>query len=102
MQISIWPKYRVRLARYNALIKLCDATQQRFPVSPDLAKRLVVGDITSARLKKVVRTAQCDYRFASIYEQRRTNQLLLSGFNNLNDAVAGLSHQFVIIAQRCL
>lgn len=42
------------------------------------------------RLKALVRAGQTDYRFASIYEQRKTNQLLVRGFTGLGEALRDL------------
>lgn len=39
------------------------------------------------QLKSLVRTAQKDFQFATIFEQRKTNKLLVSGFSNLADAL---------------
>lgn len=41
-------------------------------------------------LAKLVREAQKDFQFASIFEQRRTNQLLLRGFTSLNESIRQL------------
>lgn len=45
---------------------------------------------TVERMQAVVRRAQKHFQFATIYEQRKTNQLLVTGFRNLGDALAGL------------
>jgi len=42
---------------------------------------------TSSRLYEVIRNAQKDFQFASIYEQKRTNELLIHGFKTLGDAI---------------
>ena len=39
------------------------------------------------RLKEIVRKAQTNYYFASIYQQRNTNKLLSSGFSSLMEAI---------------
>lgn len=44
----------------------------------------------STRLERLVRGAQKDFEFATIYEQRRTNQILIAGFQSLSDALAGI------------
>ena len=41
----------------------------------------------AVRLSKVVRQAQKDFQFATIYEQRKTNQLLYAGFGTLASAI---------------
>lgn len=45
---------------------------------------------TSQRIKALYRQAQKDPHYAQIYEQRRTNKILIEGFRSLNDAIAGL------------
>lgn len=42
---------------------------------------------TADRMRTVVRRAQKDFHFASIYEQRKTNQLLIAGFSTLGQAI---------------
>lgn len=42
---------------------------------------------TAERMRSVVRRAQRDFHFASIYEQRKTNQLLFAGFQTLGHAI---------------
>lgn len=76
--------------RYQELIPTLDRSPPPFPVEPDSAKRLVVANTTGERLKEIVRQAQRNFQFATIYEQRKTNQILVSGFNNLGDAITGL------------
>lgn len=41
----------------------------------------------SNRLSKIVRIAQRNFEFSTIYEQRKTNKLLYEGFRNLGDAI---------------
>lgn len=45
---------------------------------------------TANRLRAVVRRAQKDFHFANIYEQRKTNQLLVAGFSTLGEAIVEL------------
>lgn len=42
---------------------------------------------TASRMRSVVRRAQKDFHFATIYEQRKTNQLLVAGFSTLGQAI---------------
>lgn len=42
------------------------------------------------RMHSIVRRAQKSPHFAMIYEQRKTNQLLVAGFSNLAHAISGL------------
>jgi hypothetical protein len=46
---------------------------------------------TSARMREIVRAAQRNFEFASIYEQRKTNQLLIVGFSTLNEALTTMT-----------
>lgn len=39
----------------------------------------------------VIRRAQKDFQFATIYEQRKTNSILVQGFSSLSDAIGRLS-----------
>jgi methyl-accepting chemotaxis protein len=41
-------------------------------------------------MKAMVRKAQCDFQFAIIYEQRKTNKILIAGFTNLAQALEGM------------
>jgi hypothetical protein len=41
----------------------------------------------------IVRKAQSDFQFATIYEQRKTNQLLVAGFTNLAQALDGMGQR---------
>lgn len=45
------------------------------------------GTPTSDRLRSLVRRGQKSFRFATIYEQRRTNQILIAGFTSLGEAL---------------
>ena len=42
------------------------------------------------RLTSAVYTAQSNFHFASIYEQRRTRQVMIEGFQNLGEAIDGI------------
>lgn len=42
------------------------------------------------RMQSIVRRAQKSFHFATIYEQRKTNQLLVAGFSNLAHAINDL------------
>jgi hypothetical protein len=41
-------------------------------------------------LRSIVRVAQKNFQFATIYEQRKTNQLLIGGFSTLAQAINDL------------
>ncbi len=59
------------------------------PVPPfDLPFReLPDGRPTAHRLVAIVRRAQKDFHFATIYEQRKTNKILVAGFGTLASAI---------------
>ena len=42
---------------------------------------------TAQRLAVVVRKAQKDFHFATIFEQRKTNKILVAGFSTLASAI---------------
>ena len=44
-------------------------------------------------MKAIVRTAQRDFQFATIFEQRKTNQILVAGFTNLGQALDQMTRQ---------
>jgi DNA repair ATPase RecN len=48
---------------------------------------------TAERLAKIVRKAQKDFHFATIYEQRKTNQLLYQGFRSLGEAIYSIESE---------
>jgi len=62
------------------------------PAPPlDLAGRqLPDGRPVAARFAAIVRKAQTNFQFAVIFEQRKTNQLLHTGFGNLGAAIYSL------------
>lgn len=46
----------------------------------------------ATRLSLIVRKAQKDFHFATIFEQRSTNQLLVAGFGTLASAIGQMQH----------
>jgi hypothetical protein len=49
--------------------------------------------LTEQRMAGVIRKAQTDFQFSTIYEQRRTSSILIAGFQSLGDAINGLADQ---------
>jgi methyl-accepting chemotaxis protein len=45
---------------------------------------------SAGRLQRIVRKAQRNFEFATIYEQRKTNEILIAGFATLGEAIYGL------------
>ena len=48
---------------------------------------------TWSRLQSIVREAQKNYHFASIYHKRKTNQILVAGFGSLEEALNNMSYR---------
>ncbi len=76
--------------QYKVLTRSYDGPPPPFPVDPDSVNRLATANGTVWRLKEIVRKAQRNYQFASIYEQRKTNDILIAGFTNLGEAIQGV------------
>lgn len=72
------------------LIAKFDGEKSTFSVSannsPDARK-------TAERMRQLVRQAQKDFQFATIYEQRKTNQILVAGFGNLADTINNMTYR---------
>jgi hypothetical protein len=81
------------LAQYSQVAKQYAGTPPTFPLAPGSVKKLGVGNSTADRMKTVVRTAQRNFQFATIYEQRKTNQILVAGFRSLADALNEMSYR---------
>jgi hypothetical protein len=61
-----------------------------FPVSREVKPALLVSLDVNKRMNDLVRNAQKNFQFATIYEQRKTNQLLIAGFQTLANAIDGM------------
>ncbi|MBI2052541.1 MAG: hypothetical protein HYT38_02605 [Candidatus Sungbacteria bacterium] len=48
---------------------------------------------TANRLQKIVRAGQRNFQFAVIYEQRKTNQILVAGFAGLGQALSQIAYR---------
>lgn len=81
------------LKRYGELSNLYEAKAPRFPIVLNSVKGMTAGNTTNVRMKAVVYQVQRDFQFASIYEQRKTNQILIAGFTNLGQALDGMGHR---------
>lgn len=68
-------------------------TLSPFPITDATVSTLRVCDRATRRLSDLVREAQRDFQFATIFEQRRTNQILVAGFKSLGDAVHNMSNR---------
>ena len=61
-----------------------------FPQFPVALTTLPDPTHTTSRLQVLFRKAQRDFHFATIYEQRKTNNILKQGFMSLSSAIADL------------
>lgn len=80
-------------SRYTVLINQYEDTPPDFPLARQSVAKLGAGAATADRMKAIVRKAQRDpdiqrnHAFAMLYEQRKTNQILVAGFTNLAHAL---------------
>ncbi|MBT9151395.1 MAG: hypothetical protein DDT40_01588 [candidate division WS2 bacterium] len=80
-------------SQYTDLITKYEDVPPQFPLSRKSAEKLGVGTLTAERMKEIVHTAQRNFQFATIYEQRKTNQILVAGFTNLAQALDRMAWQ---------
>ncbi len=80
-------------SRYTEMIMKYEDTPPQFPLTRQSVAKLGVGTATAERMKAIVRTAQRNFQFATIYEQRKTNQILIAGFTNLAQALDQMTRQ---------
>lgn len=80
--------------RSNALA--AELGEARSPAQLPAAALVPAPQKESARLRAIVRSAQQDFQFATIFEQRKTNRLLLDGFSTLGDAIGRLGNRLEV------
>lgn len=78
---------------YTKLAKSFKARAPRFPIVEESVRGMVAATTTSERMRSIVRKAQANPTFAQIYEQRRTNQILVAGFTSLATALDGMGQR---------
>jgi hypothetical protein len=81
------------VSRYAEVIRKYENTPPQFTLAHQSVAKLGVGTATSERMKAIVRTAQRNFQFAMIYEQRKTTQILVAGFTNLAQALDRMTWQ---------
>jgi|HubBroStandDraft_5_1064220.scaffolds.fasta_scaffold22210_5 DNA anti-recombination protein RmuC len=86
-------KIKANSYAYTALIPIYRDAPPRFPLSSRSVSKLSVATATTERMNAIVRTAQRSFQFATIYEQRKTNQILVAGFTNLAQALDQIAWQ---------
>ncbi len=74
-------------SEYTGLVKQFEGNPPGFPLSHLSVIKLEVGKVTAERMQSIVRKAQRNFQFAMIYEQRKTNQILVAGFTSLAHAL---------------
>lgn len=78
---------------FGELTKRYKATSPQFPIAIDSVRSMAAANTTVERLNTIVRKAQRNFQFATIYEQRKTNQLLAAGFTTLAQALDGMGQR---------
>lgn len=79
--------------RYSDLTRKYEEVPPRFPLAHESIPKLAVASTSAERMQAIVRKAQRDFQFATIYEQRKTNQILVAGFTNLAQALKDMTWQ---------
>ena len=82
-----------RLTTYDTLVKQYEGPPPQFPIDRDCVANLGVSARTAERLRSIVYKAQCNFEFATIYEQRKSHQISIAGFATLANALALMSSQ---------
>lgn len=78
---------------YAELVRKYEGTPPQFPLRVSSVEKLGVGIATAKHMQAIVRKAQRNFQFAMIYEQRKTNQILVAGFKNLAQALEQMTRQ---------
>lgn len=78
-------------SRYLEVGKECDVLAGPFSVSSTSVTKMTVASATAKRMSGIVRKAQTNFQFSMIYEQRKTNQILIAGFQNLAHALSDMT-----------
>lgn len=84
------------LAKY--FLKLPDANSSSLPNFPIKINEIRANLITNSpnqRLNALVRKAHTNFNFATIFEQRKTNNLLIKGFENLSQGIEGIGSKMM-------
>jgi hypothetical protein len=79
--------------RHTDVAKKYEGTPPPFPIMLDSVTGMAAANTTTDRMKAIVRKAQRNFQFATIFEQRKTNQLLVAGFTNLAQALDGMGRR---------
>lgn len=82
-----------RSRQYRSLAESYLGKAPPFPVDTMSAQRLGTANNTAGRLQKIVRNAQRNFQFSTIYEQRKTSSILIAGFSSLGEAINGVGER---------
>lgn len=69
--------------------------EHNFPPFPVTSTMIPNPTGVLLELRQLLRKGQTDFQFAQIWEQRKTRQVLISGFQTLADAVTGLTDSLI-------
>lgn len=69
---------------YYALLKNREHNFPEFPVTQEMLPNI---ELSLNEFKRVVRLGQTNFEFASIYEHRKTREVIIAGFKNLREAL---------------
>ena len=83
------------MSEYQHMVRQYKAVAPPFLIQPQSYGELVLAETTAERLGTIVSSAQRDFQFAMIYEQRKTNQILVAGFTNLGSALDDMTYRIV-------
>ena len=81
------------LKGYSRWVAIYDGTPDPFPVTSEEFAKLPQLNALTNRMKSIVYIAQQDYHFASIFEQRKTQKLLVAGFESFADVLNDVGDQ---------
>ncbi|TDP31492.1 hypothetical protein DFR75_10897 [Nocardia ignorata] len=80
-------RLRLCASTYTTATAEYEGAAPPFPVETSSLEQLAAHEMLVERLHEHVRPAQRDFHFASIYEQRKTNTILVAGFGTLASAI---------------
>ena len=83
----------IKADSHTQYAKSYEAIPPPFPIILDTVNGMAAAKNTNDRMRAIVRKAQCNFQFATIFEQRKTNQLLVAGFTNLAQALDGMGRR---------
>jgi len=87
--------YRAKLGKISKnaheYYQTLSVRQHNFPTFPVTNGTIPDASFVTGEFSRIVRLGQTNFEFASIWEHRRTREVLIAGFRSLGDAVSNLS-----------